>query len=103
MLIFFPKDAFNLNRRRIIPKIEYAADTFSVTKSGSNIDISFNPGNCLFDLPPMILKNSFDESIAILSKVSNSSPPVTGTFGITWNDQTLNSMLSKFFLFISSY
>ena len=82
--------------RRIQPSIQYMAGSLAVTKSGTDgnrkINISFKTRNCAINLPNFTLIDSFPANNSTLTKLSSSSPPVTGSFNLSWNDGKLNGI-----------
>lgn len=50
-----------LNARRIIPAITARRNTLNVAKTGTVVNFEFQPENCLFNIDPIILANSFTD------------------------------------------
>ncbi len=92
-------DTYIETTRRIFPPIQYLNNSLTVTKlqgastvsPKNKVMISFKVRNCMVSLPSFTLVNSFPSNNAVMIKTSSASPPVTGTFTLMWNGQTLSS------------
>ena len=87
-------DKYLETSRRIHPSIQYLDRSLHVAKSYvsngyRSIKISFKSRNCASNLPNFTLVDSFPLNEAKLTKLSSASPPVTGSFNISWNGHTL--------------
>ena len=77
-------------RRRLYPKFQIVRNSLSVVRNGDqSLTVSYRPNNCSINLnPASVVQNSANY---VFTSLTHASPPVTGSYEISWRDSILNS------------
>ncbi|CAF0710276.1 unnamed protein product [Brachionus calyciflorus] len=92
-LPFKHMDQSLVTSRRVYPSIQIFPNTLTVQKDNNSIKFSYRPNNCSSNLNLIQIRQA--SANIIISRTSQSSPPVTGSFDLAWNGQSLRNIPSN--------